>query len=95
MTTQAQTYEGEDAPPTTVTFVWPGPGGLQTGTCHMKWQRGLTVKHYLHREPLRSHPLLGMWKKCKAYNRHKQKVKLTYVPTPGDAVVIVRVRGRG
>jgi hypothetical protein len=61
----------------------------------MPYRPGLTVKHYLHQEPLRQHPLLGMWKKCKAYNRDKQKVKLSYVPKPGDAVVIVRVRGRG
>ncbi len=79
--------------PQPVTFVWPAPGH-RTGTCHMPHCLGHTVKHYLHQDPLRQQPLLGMWKKCKAYNRDKQKVKLTYVPKPGDAVVIIRVRGR-
>lgn len=72
-----------------VTFIWPGPGG-RTGTCHMRWQKGLTVKQYLHQQPLRDYPLLGMWKRSKAYNRNKKKVKLSYVPCPGDAIVLFR-----
>jgi len=80
--------------PELVTFVFPARGD-RAGTCHMPWRKGCTVKAYLQAQPLRQHPILGMWKKCKAFNRNKQKVKLSYVPVAGDAIVVVRVRGRG
>ena len=87
----------EWTPPSTepvplVTFVFPGRGH-RSGTCHMRWQEGCSVKAYLHQQPLRDQPVLGFWDKCKAYNRDKKRVKLSYVPTPGDAVVIIRVKG--
>jgi hypothetical protein len=74
-----------------VTFVFPGVGH-RTGVCHLRWQKGRSVRAYLHQPPLRGQPILGSWDRCKAYNRQKQKVRLSYVPTPGDAVVITRVR---
>jgi len=75
-----------------VTFLFPRAGGAQTGICHMAWQPGWQVKRYLHEQPLRAHSLLGMWKRCRAVNRERKKVKLNYVPPAGDAIVLSRTR---
>ena len=72
-----------------VTFVWDDRG-QRTATCEMPWQEGWSVKHYLREQPLRSYPLLAMWTRCRTLNRDKTKVRLTYVPPPGDAIVISR-----
>lgn len=74
----------------TITFVFTRMG--RTGICRMRWREGWSVHRYLREQPLRSHALLGMWKKCKARNQHQQKIRLTYIPAPGDAVVLSRAR---
>ena len=75
-----------------VTFVWPDRNVGRTGICHMEWRKGWTVKQYLHSQPLREYTLLAMWKRCKAYNSDKERVRLRDIPKPGSAVVLQRVK---
>lgn len=74
-----------------VTFIFPG-GRQRTGTCHMPWMKGWSVKLYLHTQPLRSSGLLGAWDRCKVVNRDKRRVRLNYVPVPNDVIVMARTR---
>jgi hypothetical protein len=58
----------------------------------MMWSPGYTLKNYFHQPPLKQHGLLGMWKRCKTYDQHHRKVKLIYIPQPGDTIVMSRAR---
>lgn len=81
----------EPAEEAIVSFLWPDRNTGRMAICHMAWMPQWTVKRYLHEQPLKSQPLLGLWMTAKAYNRKREKVKLNYVPPPGDAIVMQRV----
>lgn len=74
----------------TVTFVWPQ--GPRTGILPVTWREGWNVKNYLHSQPLRQYPLLGIWHRCHRFNAKRQRVKLLYVPEPGDTIVLSLAR---
>ena len=78
-------HPAEDVP--AVTFVWPD--GTRTGICAMPWREGQNVRNYLHTQPLRQYPLLAIWNRCYRYNAKRQKVKLLYIPEPGDYIVLI------
>lgn len=74
----------------TITFVWP-KGLSHTGFIHVEWRQGWSLRNYLHSQPLRQYPLLGLWKRCRRLNSQRQRVKLNYVPPAGDTIVLSRV----
>ena len=59
---------------------------------HMDWAPGKTVQRYFHEAPLKFYALTGKRLSCKMYNRKGEEIKLWYVPTEDDAVVLVKVR---
>lgn len=75
-----------------ITIVWPSAGGNRTGICHMPWKKGCRLQLYLKQQPLAQYGLLGMWKRCKTVDQHRNKVKLNYMPQPGDTFVMSRVK---
>lgn len=80
-----------DAPSTpdkpVVTFVFSGYGGNVTGACPMEYT-GLAIKYYLKSDPLRQHGLLNRATKGGVRNRQGEKVRLTYVPSAGEVIVV-------
>lgn len=89
----AEAHEpGEEKEPR-VTFVWPDRG--RTGILHVMWQKGRTVQQYLHMYPLRQTALLGRWRKLRCVNAKREKVRLRYVPVPGDVIVAMPVPRAG
>lgn len=83
-----ETYE--EPAPDIVTFVWPQ--GQRSGIMHLEHKPGWNVRNYLRTQPLRRYPLLGLWKRCRRLNANKERIKLHYVPPPGDTIVLLRVR---
>lgn len=80
----------EPEQPALVTFVWlQGP---RTGIMHVEHKQGWSVRNYLRTPPLRRYPLLGLWRRCRRFNAHRQRIKLHYVPSPGDTIVLALVR---
>lgn len=80
----------EKKEPDIVTFVWPQ--GSRTGIMRLEHKPEWSVRNYLRTSALKRYPLLGLWKRCRRLNAKKQRIKLHYVPFPGDTIVLVRVR---
>jgi hypothetical protein len=76
----------EVTPAPIVTFVWPQ--GPRTGIMATEWREGWSIKSYLHSPDLRQYPLLGLWQRCRRFNAKRERVKLLYVPEPGDTIVL-------
>ena len=55
--------------------------------CHLPHQ-GARIGHYLKSGALRPHGLLTRAHRGKVYNKHGKRVKLTYVPFPGDVILL-------
>jgi len=75
----------------TFRVMFPATGG-RTGIATLPCGTGKTLKTYFHEQPLRDEHLLGLRSHCKMVNQHNQKIKLNYVPKPGDTVVLQRIR---
>lgn len=68
----------------------------RTGTVHLPWVRGKSVKIYFGEHPLRAFGLLGKRMTHKLFNREGMAVNLWYEPKPGEAIVMMQARrGRG
>ncbi len=73
-----------------VTVVFPHQG--RTGTVHMPWAAGKSVQRYFHEQPLKYYGLSGKRATHKMYNREGKTIRLSYVPTEGDVIVLVQAR---
>ena len=70
-----------------VTIVFPEPGGERSGVCPLEY-KGLALQHYLRAAPLLPYALIGRVRHGGARNRSGQRVRLTYIPPPGDVVAV-------
>lgn len=55
-------------------------------TCAVPWVKNKKVQGYLHDQPLRSYSLIRLWLKSRTVNAEGRKIKLCYVPRPGDTI---------
>lgn len=77
----------------TVTIVFQDrQGSGRVGRCELPWIQGKSVRGYLKDGTFASLGMTGYAMRCKMYNSKKSVVRLYYVPTPGDLVVLVPVR---
>lgn len=60
--------------------------------CRLRWVKGKELRRYLREPPLLELSLMGFALRCKMHNSQRRAVRLTYVPTPDDFVVITPVK---
>lgn len=74
-----------------VTIVWPSRGG-RSGTISLEWCSGKKLKHYLLDPRIRCYGVGSMVRTCRIYNSKKQRVKSSYTPESGDAIIFIPTR---
>jgi hypothetical protein len=75
------------APSELVTVIFTAYGGNSTGQCPLVYSGG-PLKSYLRQAPLLPHGLVKRAAYRGVRNREGKKVRLTYIPVPGDVIVI-------
>lgn len=73
--------------PATVTLVFSAYNGTRTG-CVPLLYTGTSLKHYLKQAAVKPYGLVKKAAYKGVRNREGRKVRLTYIPSPGDVVVI-------
>jgi hypothetical protein len=76
-----------DAPSEAVTVVFSAFGGARTGCVPFQYTGG-PLKQYLKQAAVRQYGLVKKAAYGGARNREGKKVRLTYIPAPGDVVVV-------
>ena len=81
------------APSKEVTVVFPAHGGHQTGMCRLPYTGGRLNTYFRH-GLLIAYGLVGFVHRNKALKADGSRVKLSYVPVPGDIIVVKKTTAR-
>ncbi len=72
-----------------IRIIFPGKGG-RTGEIALYWVAGKQIRDYFKDPKLRPHGLMALRSSCRLTDGNHRRLRLTYVPKPGDTVVLQR-----
>ena len=73
-----------------ITVVFQHQG--RTGSTALPWVTNKRLQTYFHEYPLKAYGLSGKRLTHAMYNRKGERVRLSYVPLEGDAIVLVQIK---
>lgn len=72
-----------------IRIIFPGPGG-RTGEVALSWNAEKQIRDYFKGPELRQYGLMGLRTRCRMTDQHQRRLRLTYIPKPGDTIVLQR-----
>ena len=72
-----------------IRVIFPGPAG-RTGEVALFWSEGKAIRDYFKDPELRPYGLMALRASCRMIDQHHRRLRLTYVPRPGDTIIMQR-----